>query len=49
MADRVSIIKRETREKNIHLESGIDGSGSYEVVTGVRSVNRLLSSAARPG
>ncbi len=49
MADRVSIIKRETRETNISLELNLDGSGNYEMVTGIRMFDHLLAQLARHG
>jgi imidazoleglycerol-phosphate dehydratase len=49
MSDRISNIKRETRETNINLELNIDGSGSYEMVTGNRMFDHLLSQLAKHG
>ena len=49
MADRVSIIKRETKETNINLELNLDGSGNYEMVTGIRMFDHLLSQLAKHG
>ena len=49
MANRVSIVKRETRETNISLELNLDGSGNYEMVTGVRMFDHLLAQLARHG
>ena len=49
MADRVSIIKRETGETNISLELNLDGSGNYEMVTGIRMFDHLLAQLARHG
>ena len=49
MANRKSVIKRETRETNINLELGIDGSGQYEMVTGIRMFDHLLSQLAKHG
>ena len=37
MADRVSTIKRGTKETNVDLELNIDGSGKYEIKN-----NRLI-------
>ena len=36
MANRVSTIKRETKETNVRLELDIDGSGRWEIATGIR-------------
>ena len=49
MANRLSIIKRETRETNISLELNIDGSGKCEVNTGIRMFDHLLAQLARHG
>ncbi len=49
MTERVSIIKRETRETNISLELNLDGSGNYEMVTGIRMFDHLLAQLARHG
>ena len=49
MANRISNIKRETKETNINLELNIDGSGSYEMVTGNRIFDHLLSQLAKHG
>jgi imidazoleglycerol-phosphate dehydratase len=49
MTKRVAIVKRETQETNINLELKIDGSGSHEMVTGIRVFDHLLSQLARHG
>ena len=49
MANRKATIKRETKETNINLELDIDGSGNYEMVTGIRMFDHLLSQLARHG
>jgi len=49
MANRISNIKRETKETNIKLELNIDGSGNYEMVTGNRILDHLLSQLAKHG
>ena len=49
MTERVAIVKRETQETNINLELKIDGSGSHEMVTGIRVFDHLLSQLARHG
>ncbi len=49
MANRVSIIKRETAETNISLELNLDGSGQWEMRTGIRMLDHLLSQLARHG
>ena len=49
MADRKSIVKRETKETNISLELDIDGSGKWEVNTGLGMFDHLLSQLAQHG
>ena len=49
MSNRKSVIKRETKETNIKLELNIDGSGSYEMLTGIRVFDHLLAQLARHG
>ena len=49
MANRTSIIKRETKETNINLELNIDGSGKWEITTGIKMFDHLLSQLARHG
>jgi len=49
VANRLSVIKRETRETNISLELNIDGSGEWEISTGTRMFDHLLAQLARHG
>ena len=49
MANRVSIIKRETKETNISLELDIDGGGKWDINTGIRMFDHLLAQLARHG
>ena len=49
MANRVSIVKRETKETNINLELDIDGSGKWDMNTGIRMFDHLLAQLARHG
>ncbi len=49
MDNREAIIKRETKETNISLELDIDGGGNYEMVTGIRMFDHLLSQLAKHG
>lgn len=49
MANRKSIIKRKTKETNISLELNIDGSGKYEISTGTKMFDHLLSQVAQHG
>ncbi len=47
MANRIASIKRETTETNINLELSLDGSGSWEILTGIRMFDHLLAQLAR--
>ncbi len=49
MTNRKSVVKRETKETNINIELDIDGSGNFEMVTGIRIFDHLLSQLARHG
>ena len=49
MANRMSIQKRETKETNISLELNLDGTGKWEVSTGVRMFDHLLAQLAQHG
>jgi len=49
MSNRLSIVKRETKETSISLELNIDGGGKYEVNTGIRTFDHLLSQVAQHG
>ena len=49
MANRVSTVKRETKETNISLELNIDGTGKWEVNTGITMLDHLLAQIAQHG
>ncbi len=49
MPNRRSVVKRETRETNVALELAIDGGGKWEMNTGIRMFDHLLSQLARHG
>ncbi len=49
MTDRLATIKRETKETNISLELNIDGSGQWDITTGIKMFDHLLSQLARHG
>lgn len=49
MAERQAVIKRKTKETNISLELNIDGSGQWEINTGIGMFDHLLSQVARHG
>jgi imidazoleglycerol-phosphate dehydratase len=46
---REATIERETKETQISLSLGLDGSGSYEIETGVGFFDHMLSHIARHG
>jgi imidazoleglycerol-phosphate dehydratase len=43
------MIKRKTRETSINLELNLDGSGKWEIKTGIEMFDHLLSQLARHG
>jgi imidazoleglycerol-phosphate dehydratase len=49
MDKRRAIIKRETKETNIRLELNLDGSGVWEISTGIKMFDHLLSQLAQHG
>ncbi len=49
MAIRLSVVKRETKETNISLELNIDGSGQWEINTGIGMFDHLLAQVAQHG
>ena len=49
MSNRLSIVKRETKETNISLELNIDGSGQWEMDTGIKMFDHLLAQVAQHG
>jgi imidazoleglycerol-phosphate dehydratase len=46
---RKSSIKRNTQETSIGLELNLDGSGQWEIATGIRMLDHLLSQLAQHG
>jgi len=46
---RSSVVRRETRETNVSVELDIDGSGQYQINTGISMLDHLLSQLARHG
>ncbi|MBN1176056.1 MAG: imidazoleglycerol-phosphate dehydratase HisB [Dehalococcoidales bacterium] len=46
---RKTALRRETKETNISLELDIDGSGKWDINTGIRIFDHLLSAVARHG
>lgn len=49
MKNREVMVKRETKETSINLKLNLDGTGSYEVSTGIMMFDHLLSQVARHG
>jgi imidazoleglycerol-phosphate dehydratase len=49
MANRLAVVKRETKETNVGLELNIDGSGKCEMNTGIRMFDHLLAQLAQHG
>ena len=49
MSKRLSVVKRETKETNISLELNLDGSGKWEVNTGISMFDHLLAQLAQHG
>jgi len=49
MSSRVAVIKRETKETKVGLRLDIDGVGHYEIATGIRIFDHLLSQLSRHG
>ena len=49
MVDRKSVDKRETKETNISWELDIDGTGKWEINTGIKMFDHLLSQLAQHG
>lgn len=49
MAKRIATVKRETTETSVSVEIDIDGRGDYEITTGLRMLDHLLTQLARHG
>jgi imidazoleglycerol-phosphate dehydratase len=49
MKNRTAAIKRKTKETDINLTIDLDGTGEYEVNTGIEMFNHLLSQVAKHG
>ena len=49
MANRLSIVKRETKETKINLELNVDGRGRWEINTGIGMFDHLLAQLAQHG
>ena len=49
MAKRRATVKRKTKETNINLELNIDGSGQWEINTGIKMLDHFLAQVAQHG
>jgi imidazoleglycerol-phosphate dehydratase len=49
MSNRVASIKRKTKETNIILEFNVDGTGQWEIDTGIKMFDHLLSQVIQHG
>jgi len=49
MTERKATIARETAETNVKVELNIDGSGQFQITTGIRMFDHLLSHIAQHG
>ncbi len=49
MAERKATVARETAETNVRVELNIDGSGQFQITTGIRMFDHLLSHIAQHG
>ena len=49
MPERKTKVTRETAETNVKVELNIDGSGEFEITTGIRMFDHLLAQLARHG
>jgi len=49
MAERKAVVTRETRETSVKIQLNIDGSGQFEITTGIRFFDHMLSQLAQHG
>jgi imidazoleglycerol-phosphate dehydratase len=49
MTERKATVARETAETNVRVEFNIDGSGQFQITTGIRMFDHLLSHIAQHG
>jgi len=49
MTERKATVARETAETNVRVELNIDGSGQFQMTTGIRMFDHLLSHLAQHG
>lgn len=49
MSRRIATVKRETYETSVNIEFDVDGKGDFEITTGIRMFDHLLTQLARHG
>ncbi len=49
MVSRTATVKRETKETSIRVELNVDGTGRWNITTGIRMFDHLLSEMAQHG
>jgi imidazoleglycerol-phosphate dehydratase len=49
MAERKATVTRETKETSVKIELSIDGKGQFEITTGIRFFDHMLSQLAQHG
>jgi imidazoleglycerol-phosphate dehydratase len=49
MSRRIATTKRETNETSVNVEFDVDGKGDFEITTGIRMFDHLLTQLARHG
>jgi imidazoleglycerol-phosphate dehydratase len=49
MTKRTATVQRTTQETNISLELNLDGTGKYEISTGIKMLDHLLSQTVKHG
>ena len=49
MAERKATVTRETKETSVKIELNIDGKGQFEITTGIRFFDHMLSQLAQHG
>jgi len=49
MTERKATVARETAETNVRVEFNVDGSGQFQITTGIRMFDHLLSHIAQHG
>ena len=47
MAERKATVTRETKETSVKVELKIDGKGQFEITTGIRFFDHMLSQLAQ--